>query len=429
MFIGNHQFRRLHRTMLSILAILACSVCSAYYAHVALQTGLVHNGNPPAHQDLYPMWNAYRAIVHHVNPYSESVTVSTQIAIYGRPAAESPLDPLRFAYPVFAVIPMLPLLFFSYAATCKAAVVLFSALTMFSAYWWLGPATGRTVRVAAMLLALSFFPVVMALMLVQPTLLFAALIAASLACVRGGRYRMAGVLVALATGKPQLAVMAYLPLAVWTFSGWKQRKPLALWFAGTEAVLFAVSFLLVPGWFTEWLRTISSYPGYTRPPLLLVLLGTLPGSVAMLAAMVAVLYSARRLAEADLILVTGFSISLLLFAIPFQSYNDVLLLAPALWLVQYCIQGPVPMRRVSCTALWLFIGSGWGVIAFVLAAGLLFPVHGWQLAEPLLTMACFVRSLSMTFAMTSVVLYRLSRLEADQPLELPCADASVGASR
>jgi hypothetical protein len=306
-------------------------------------------------------------------------------------------------------------------------VVSLSVLTMFSVYWWLGPTAGRGVKAAAMLLTPSSFPVVMALMLVQPTLLFAALIAASLACVRCGRYRIAGFLVALATGKPQLAAIAYIPLAVWTFSGWKQRRSLALWFAGTEASLFVVSFILVPGWFPQWLRAISSYPGYTRPSLLVVLLGTFPGSLAMLAAIVAIFYSARKLAESDLMLVTGFSISLLLFAIPFQSYNDVMLLAPALWLVPYCIQGVAPMRRVARTSLWLFLGGSCGAIVLAVAAGIIFPAHGWQYAEPLLTTACFVRSLSMAFAMTSIVLDRLGRVSAKQVHGFNCADVSVEA--
>jgi hypothetical protein len=280
-----------------------------------------------------------------------------------------------------------------------------------------------------MILSLTLFPVVMGLMLVQPTLLFASLIAASFACVRCGRYRLAGILVALATGKPQLAAMAYIPLAVWTISGWKQRKPLALWFAGTEALLLAISFLLVPGWFPEWLRALSSYPGYTRPSLLVVLLGPISGGLAIMAAVVAVLYAARRLAEADLMLVTGLSISWLLFAIPFQSYNDVMLLAPASWLVNYCIQGAAPMRRVSRTSLWLFIGGSCGVTVVVVAAGLAFPAHGWQFARALLTMACFVRSLSMAFAMTAMVLCRLSRLWAEQPLGLPGIDVSAEVSQ
>jgi len=429
MFVGNHAFRRRSRSTLTLLAVLVCLASSAYYARIALETGVVHNGNPPALQDLYPMWNASRAILHRVDPYSESVTLSTQMAIYGRPAGAGPLDPMRFAYPVFAVIPMLPLLFFSYAASCRAAIAVLSVLTVLSTYWWLGTANRRTVTGAAMILSLTLFPVVMGLMLVQPTLLFAALIAASFACVRCGRYRLAGVLMALATGKPQLAAMAYIPLAVWIVSGWKQRKPLARWFAGTEASLLAFSFLLVPGWFPQWLRALSSYPGYTRPSLLVILLGTNPGSVATLAAGAAVFYAARRLAEADLMLVTGFSISWLLFAIPFQSYNDVMLLAPALWMVNYCIQGVAPLRRMACTSLWLFIGASCGVIVVGVAAGLAFPAHGWRFAEPLFTVACFVRSLSMAFAMTSVVLYRLNRLRAEQPLCLPRIDASAEVSR
>jgi hypothetical protein len=429
MLIDKLQSRCLRWKILPILAILACSVCSAYYARVALQAGVVHHGNPPALQDMYPMWNAYRAIVHRIDPYSDKVTVSTQIAIYGRPAGTSLVDPMRFAYPVFAVIPMLPLLFCSYAATCKAAVVSFSVMTMLSVYWWLGPATKRSVMAAATLLTLCSFPVVMALMLVQPTLLFATLIAASLACVRCGRYRMAGVLVALATGKPQLAIIAYIPLAIRAISGWKQRKPLALWFAGTEALLFAFSFILVPEWFPQWLHAISSYPAYTRPPLLVVLLGTIPGSMATLAAVIVVLYSARKLAESDLMLVTGFSISLLLFAIPFQSYNDVMLLAPALWLVQYCIQGELPMRRVSCTSLGIFIGGSCGAIVLVVVAGILFPEVGWHCADPLLTISCFVRSLSIAFAMTSIVLDRLSRPSAKQVHLFNCTEVPVEASR
>jgi len=154
------------------------------------------------------------------------------------------------------------------------------------------------------------YPVVLGLQLRQPTLMVAATLAAAYYCVRSERLGLAGILAALSTCKPQLAIAVLLPLSIWSIAQWGARKRFLLAAAGGLGGLLLASELVSRGWITHWMWTLKAYAHYagSAPPLADLLPGRLvvPGAIILLAAVVGVGCKYR---DQDLLYAVSFSIA------------------------------------------------------------------------------------------------------------------------
>lgn len=392
-----------HRRGLFVLAIALCMIPTGYYLVDAQHHGIVHKGLLPASRDLYPMWEACRAVRNHIDPYSDEVTRETQIQVYGAPVGVNRRDPMRFVYPLPAVLMFGPIAWLSYRTACNWVLLLSVTFTTLSVLWLSSPGRKVWLRVAAVSLNLCSFPVILSLLLVQPTLVYAGVLAASLACFRRGRNVAGGMLLALATGKPQLALLVFIPVAVFIASSWRKRQAAAMSFAAVEIVSLGGSFLVQPNWLVGWLRAIREYPGYTRPSLFLMLFGEWAGGVVCILAVAFVIYVSLRYARTELMLAISCSITLLLLVIPYQPYNDVLLLAPAFYVAEEMQKVNQAVKGVCKVGIALFLVASCGVIPFVVTAGVLYPAHGWDLGRPALTLACFVRPAAILVALVGMI--------------------------
>jgi hypothetical protein len=93
------------------------------------------------------------------------------------------------------------------------------------------------------------------------------------------RFALSGIALAIATIKPQLAIVPVCFLLLWTLSRWPQRRNLVRSLAICTGVLAAVSMFLLPSWPIEWWHTIVSYRHYTVPPLTVYILGGIVGTL------------------------------------------------------------------------------------------------------------------------------------------------------
>src|SRR5947199_10355738 len=116
---------------------------------------------------------------------------------------------------------------------------------------------------AVVVLAMGSFPIVQGLKLQQLSLLVAALIAACMASIASGHLVAAGVLLALATIKPQLAAPLAGWLILWGLGDWQQRKGLIWGFAITLMTLLGAAQYVLPGWISDFYRAVVAYRKYT----------------------------------------------------------------------------------------------------------------------------------------------------------------------
>lgn len=221
--------------------------------------------------DLYPRWLGSRELLlHHRDPYSDAITREIQAGYYGRALdPERPNDPKdqqAFAYPVYVAVLLAPTVETPFWIVQKVFFWLLMAATAGSVLLWLN-ALGWRVSCAALaiwlLLTLSCLPAIQGIKLQQLSLLVAALIAGAMSALARRHYVLAGMLLALATIKPQLAALPILWLCIWVTGDWRTRRH-AFWsLLVSAALLVAAGELLLPGWIHEFRAALAAYYHYT----------------------------------------------------------------------------------------------------------------------------------------------------------------------
>jgi hypothetical protein len=239
--------------------------------------------------DLYPRWlGARELLLHHSNPYSREVTLEIQEGYYGRrldpSRANDPKDQQGFAYPVYVVFLLAPLVGIPFPALLIAFYWLLVLLTGASVWLWLHTLRWQLPLVAVatcMVLTLGSFPAVQGIKLQQLSLLVAALLAGSAACVASGFLFCGGALLALATIKPQLAWPLVAWLLLWAVGDWPKRQRLVFGFGLTMVLLLAGAEVILPGWWRMFAEAIGQYRHYTQSQSVLeVMLNQIFGSAA-----------------------------------------------------------------------------------------------------------------------------------------------------
>ena len=210
--------------------------------------------------DLQPLWQAGRWVVEgRGSPYSDEMTRQLQMQSYGRPA-QGYEDNRAFVYPLYILLFMLPLLFlplpWAQAAwftllELAAVVGVLGAMTVTG--WQL---TGRRVLIMVVW-AFLLYPVSWAMALGQVSILIFALVVMALVALRTGRAGWAGVCLALATAKPQMAFLLVPALLLW--AAIRRQGRFLLSFAIAFGILVSASFAVSPGWLVDALRAGASY--------------------------------------------------------------------------------------------------------------------------------------------------------------------------
>ncbi|HMD17829.1 MAG TPA: glycosyltransferase family 87 protein [Terriglobales bacterium] len=297
--------------------------------------------------DLYPRWlGARELLLHGRDPYSAEVTREIQAGYYGRPLDPSrpadPIDQQAFAYPAYVVFYFAPTVHLGFGIVQRTFFWVLMGITAVSVPLWLrllGWKVAPSVQAAMMALTLGSLPVLQGLKLQQLTLLVAAMCAAAMALLAAGRPIAAGILLSLATIKPQLLLPLLLWLGVWSLGDLRRRYRWAASFVIVTVFLCAVSEWFLPHWIGRFWHAIEAYRQYAQAiPMLEAILPHPWGRVVevMFAAMTAVLCIKQRKPQEDTAVFqasTCLVMALAVLTVPkFALYNQVLLL-PAILLI------------------------------------------------------------------------------------------------
>lgn len=182
--------------------------------------------------------------------------------MYGKPLAEtSTLNQQRFAYPLFAIFPAAPLIFVSFPVAQKLCLWGGIALAVAATWLWCRCLEHRfNMGLCAAVLASPMIGV--AILLRQPSLFYIFLLAATVYLFKSGHLFMAGIIGAVASAKPQLAIFLVGLLLIIALRDWKKRRAFIAGYALAISALLGLSFALQPGWFSQWINTLKAYRGY-----------------------------------------------------------------------------------------------------------------------------------------------------------------------
>jgi len=322
--------------------------------------------------DLYPRWLGARELLWHGrNPYSAEVTAGIQRGFYGGQIgqfdAHNPTDPQGFAYPIYIVFLLAPLLPFPFEVVRPVFSGILLVMTPASFLLWmraLGVRLQAGTALPVLTLAMTSYAVLDGLQLQQITLLVAFLMSASVAALAAGSWRLAGVLLSMATVKPQLAVFLVGFLLLWSLGEWRSRKRFALATGGSMAALLIGAEVVLPGWFGWWRNAAYGYLGHHKPALLAGVLGPTPAAVVGTIAVLAFAGLCWRLRKEpagsqrfNWMLVAAMALTALFWPNAGSSYyNQVVLFPACVWLFT-----SAPSLRLS-----LFARSLWWLAVSVL---------------------------------------------------------------
>ncbi len=288
-------------------SILLCAGMWQYVSHVLVprqkEYAASHNIPRGNLSDLYPRWLGSRELLlHQRDPYSPEVTQEIQSGYYGRPLnparPNDPHDQQAFAYPVYVAFLLAPTVKVPFATVQEVFRWLLAGLTALSVVLWLRGVRWRPswARGAIMiLLTLATFPAVQGIRLQQLSLLVAALMAGCVYFLGASKQIVAGILLALATIKPQLALPLAAWLVFWSLSRLQSRWKLAVSFAIALVALMVGAEILLPGWIREFCAAVSAYRSYTQAGSVLdQLAGPTAGAVLALVVVIAVAAASWR---------------------------------------------------------------------------------------------------------------------------------------
>ena len=259
------------------LALAIMSSCSMMF----FMTRIWSPGKNMHLSDLYPRWYGARELfLHGRDPYSVEVTREIQLWRYGyvldAQGRHSPFhDEARFAYPLYIVFILWPLIWFSTPQAYHILQMALPAISVATGALWIratGWKPGTILFICAVILAVFNFPVLEDIYLQQPVVLAVLFMAASLAALATERLYAAGALLGLATIKPQVSILLVAWLLFWACCRWQTRKRLIIGFCSAMSLLVGASEYLLPKWPSEFLAGLTAYQHYTGMISMLALL-------------------------------------------------------------------------------------------------------------------------------------------------------------
>jgi len=294
--------------------------------------------------DLYPRWlGARELLLHGRNPYSAGITREIQQGYYGRPLdparPDDPRDQQAFAYPAYVVFLLAPTIGLPFGAVQIGFRWLLFGLAVISVVLWLRVLRWKVscaTTVILIVLMLGWLPMVQGIKLQQLSLLVAGMLAGCGACLSGGWLFSAGVLLALATIKPQLAWPLVLWLLLWAGSEWRTRRRFVFGFGLTMLLLLGGAVLVLPGWLRMFILAVGHYHQYTQnESVLVVLLGLVLGRILVAGSVLASAFCLwRRRVElassARFGGAFGLVLALTVVIVPMSALYNQVLLAPAI---------------------------------------------------------------------------------------------------
>lgn len=392
-----------------LLALLSAGSMWFYVEHVLIPyeraDAAAHDRPRGNLSDLYPRWlGARELLLHHRDPYSPQITREIQEGYYGRALdpgrPNDPKDHQAFAYPVYVVFLLAPTVFFPFAVVSTCFRWLLVALSAATIPLWLRVLGWRVSAVTAatlLLFTLGSFPTLQGFKLQQLSLAVCGLIAGCTALLTGGYLLTAGILLALATIKPQLALPFAGWLVLWALAKWRERRNFLVGFGGTMAALLVGSEILLPGWLSRFRDAVHAYRQYagSAGSALDVLVGPLikTSGVKVLAVVivlgtVAVCWLARRqtAGSAGFNVASAMVLATTVVIIPtFAPYNQLLLLPGIFLLIQN--RGELwhvsVMTRLFFSLCFIIVFWPWIAAAFLAAASAVLPAERVQQLWPL----------------------------------------------
>jgi hypothetical protein len=261
-----------------------------------------------------------------------------------RDAGHKIIDEQRFAYPVYVVFLMAPIMYVDFGEVLRWAPVVLALLAALCVPLCLDILRWRlpwTAVAAITLFTVSSPQIVQGMHHQQLSIVVGLSLVAGACCACRGHLASAGALLAWSTIKPQMALFPLCFFLVWVLGGWSKRWRLLAGFLVALAILIGAGELILPGWIGYFLDGAAAYRKYFPTTSLLRMalgdtVGEILGGIILLGLMV-LAWRNRRATAGSRQFTTVFAAFLAgtILAFPlFTPFNQVLLILPAMLALQ-----------------------------------------------------------------------------------------------
>ncbi|HCB50140.1 MAG TPA: hypothetical protein DEP47_11610 [Chloroflexi bacterium] len=258
----NNAIARANKTRIMLPLALALAIIVLVILTI---TNINYAEDNPGGADFIPRWLGVRLLfTEGDSPYSQATTQAIQEFMYGRPAKPGE-DQALFVYPLYSFLVFTPFSLIAdyelvrgiWQTTLQIALILLVIFSIQLADWRPSMATLFLLSVFVLLWYHSVRPLING----NPSILVALFTASALLAISREQDIVAGVLLGLATIKPQVVVLLIPLVLIWALS--KRRWRLIGSTLGTLFFFVILSTALVPDWILQNVRQILAYPGYT----------------------------------------------------------------------------------------------------------------------------------------------------------------------
>ena len=220
----------------------------------------------PGGTDFLVAWEGMRSVIRGESPYTDSTALRIQIRAYGRPANEGENE-LRVPYPIYSLLFLAPFYLTSdfsvargiWMAVVEFATVGFALLSIrLSGRIW-----KRWQLILFLLFSLTWYLGLRAIINGNVVILVSLFFCLALFCLENKWEWAAGMALACATMKPQVAIFPIACFLLWALFARRWQAVIA--FFTTLSSFVAVGMLISPSWiFDDW-REVMRYPAYNPP--------------------------------------------------------------------------------------------------------------------------------------------------------------------
>jgi hypothetical protein len=220
----------------------------------------------PGGADFLTHWIGTRGLFHGESPYSSIMALRVQTAFYGRAAINMEnefLDP----YPLYTAIFFSPFAMINDFNLARSMWMTFLEISLLVTFLLSLQIVNWKPKTVAMILLTIFFVLwynsIRSIINGNIVIINALLLTSSLWFVKVKKDSLAGFFLALATIKPNLALLPGILLILWMARAHRWR--FIYWFAGSLAALIFAGYLIIPDWLLQNLENILQYNSYTPP--------------------------------------------------------------------------------------------------------------------------------------------------------------------
>ena len=250
--------RRIQKNWILVIALSVVVLLGLFWVNYQFA-----RNNPGGNDFLAHYIGTRSLILDGVSPYSDEVALKIQDLVFGRPAQEGEIEH-RVVYPLYSTLVFSPFSLIGNYVTARAAWMLFLEVSLtVMAFLALNLFVWKP-KLALLgfyyLFSFFWYHAFRGLINGNAVILVGLLITGTLYAIKIGKDKLAGILLAFSTIKPNLVVLVIIFILIWCF--YQKRTQLILWFLGTMIVLTLGGMLIIPNWIQQNIWEILKYPAY-----------------------------------------------------------------------------------------------------------------------------------------------------------------------